>query len=85
MWIVVDIGCIECGESSDLVGIFSTEEKANSVCSQLNNSRATFTRSQHEFDVFELGLPNKINPDYLEYLSVIDGEIVPETPLIEGN
>ena len=28
MYVLIDIGCIECGEESDLVGIYSTRLKA---------------------------------------------------------
>lgn len=30
-WVVMEIGCIECGEESKIVGIFDSQEKAKSV------------------------------------------------------
>jgi hypothetical protein len=31
MWLVFDIGCNECGESSSVVGVYATEEEASRV------------------------------------------------------
>jgi hypothetical protein len=28
LWIVVDVGCIECSESTELVGVYKTEDAA---------------------------------------------------------
>lgn len=30
-WIVVNIGCIECGVSSDIVGVYATQAEAEAV------------------------------------------------------
>ena len=30
-YIVVDIGCIECGEPSDILGVFTDRQKAEEV------------------------------------------------------
>ena len=29
MWILVDVGCIECGEKSTVIGFFESREKAD--------------------------------------------------------
>lgn len=85
LWILVDIGCIECGEQSDIVGTFTSEAAANRVCAQLlSNDEARFHGGQHDYEVFELSEPNKINPEYHQYLTVIDGEAAQSKPLIEG-
>jgi hypothetical protein len=72
MWIVMDIGCIECGEPSDLVGTFTTEERASAVCKQLNNSSATRQGGQHDFEVFALGAPNVIDAEYHQWLEAVE-------------
>lgn len=62
MWIVMDIGCIECGEGSNLVGLFTNEDKANKFAATLNEKRG-FTVGQHNYEVFKLPEPNIINPN----------------------
>jgi hypothetical protein len=32
VYVVVRIGCIECGVSSDVVGVFETRDEADKVC-----------------------------------------------------
>lgn len=32
VFVVTRIGCIECGVSSDVVGVFDTREEADAVC-----------------------------------------------------
>lgn len=36
MWIVVNIGCIECGVSSNIVGVFDNEERANAIAEEFD-------------------------------------------------
>jgi hypothetical protein len=56
-FLTFDIGCIECGESSDVVGIYETREQAE----QAQRARAEgdsngnyFSGGQHRVEVFEL-------------------------------
>lgn len=35
-WLVVNIGCIECGVSSAVVGLFETEAEADAVADRCN-------------------------------------------------
>ena len=32
VYVVVRVGCIECGVSSDVIGVFATREEAEEVC-----------------------------------------------------
>lgn len=69
-YIVVDIGCIECGVSSNLVGIFTEKDKADNIANRLNKSKeATWLYGgQHNYVVFETLEDNVINNNYSEYL-----------------
>lgn len=52
LWVAVDIGCIECGETSAVLGVFSSKEQAQSACDE-HQARLAQTRSgQHSFEVF---------------------------------
>lgn len=85
MWIVVDIGCIECGESSSIVGVFSSKERADTIVKTLLRKRG-FIGGQHDYEAFELPVANVVAEDYREYLTVIDGEATSLTTpiMIEG-
>ena len=53
-WLVFNIGCIECGVSSGVVGTYETEQEANAVS---GNCRTLFhwrEGGQNEFEVFDL-------------------------------
>lgn len=38
LYIVVRIGCIECGVSSDVIGVFETRERADEVAASVPDS-----------------------------------------------
>lgn len=68
MWIVVDIGCIECGEASEIVGIFSDKVRADGIAEQLNK-KLPFTHGQHSYVVFPIPVKlDEVHPAYLEYI-----------------
>lgn len=54
MWIVVNIGCIECGVSSEIVGVFSSEDRANKIAHELEDSHEWREGGQNEFEVFPM-------------------------------
>lgn len=63
-YIVVNIGCIECGVSSKVVGVFAKKERADAVaekCDSLHNWRQG---GQNNFEVFEIPEAEKIDPEY---------------------
>jgi len=56
-FLVFDIGCIECGESSDVVGIYEAREQAERVQKERAEGDANgsyFSGGQHSVEVFEL-------------------------------
>jgi len=68
MKVLVDIGCIECGEDSAIVGVFEDEE-ADRLATALNASRATFQRGQHSFEAFPLPVAGVMADGYAKWLS----------------
>lgn len=67
-YIVVNIGCIECGVSSNIVGVFSDEEVANEIANRLTETMGWRESGQNEYEVFEMPEINVINPEYFEGL-----------------
>ena len=65
-YVVVNIGCIECGVSSDIVGVFANKEKAYAIASACDDKYNWREGGQNAFEVFELPEPEIINPDYNE-------------------
>jgi len=70
-YIVVNIGCIECGVSSDIVGVFANKERADAVASACDDKYDWREGGQNAFEVFELPEPEIINPDYNEINEVL--------------
>lgn len=64
-FILFNIGCLECDVNSDLVGVFDSESKANSISKQLSKKFRNRGGGHNSFAVFELQKLNKINPSYL--------------------
>jgi hypothetical protein len=50
----MDIGCIECGRYSDVVGLYPTEEEADADAALLNRACNFYDGGQHSFEVFDL-------------------------------
>lgn len=71
-FLVMNIGCIECGEASFVVGVFSTHSMAMQACKKLNHHpQATWTSGEHRFEVFglpELDIVTSDDRPYSEYL-----------------
>lgn len=52
-WIVVEIGCIECGCSSNLAGVFETKAEAEAEMERLAKQFRWHQGGQNYFDVWE--------------------------------
>jgi hypothetical protein len=63
-YIVVNIGCIECGVSSNIVGIFDKEEIADEVAEKCDKEYGWREGGQNSFQVFKMPKLNVINPEY---------------------
>lgn len=53
-FVAVDIGCIECGEGSDVLGIFTSESKAEEIAESARKKQKEDWHGQHSFEVFEV-------------------------------
>lgn len=67
-WVVVNIGCIECGVSSGIVGVFTDEGEAAAVAERLDKSHGWREGGQNAFDVFALPEVGVIADEYAEPL-----------------
>lgn len=72
MWLVIDIGCLECRNESYVVGIFSNKEKAEQVALKINGNDIESLYepefSEGQIRVFELSDIDCINERYIEYI-----------------
>jgi len=64
-YIVVNIGCIECGVSSNIVGMFTDKIKAENVAIECNDKHHWREGGQNSFEVFELPKLNVITKEYV--------------------
>ena len=72
MWLVFDVGCIECGVSSNVVAIYPTEQEPNAVAEKLNNTYEWREAGQNSYEVFKLGELYEVESEYKDVLA--DGE-----------
>jgi hypothetical protein len=49
-----DIGCIECGEPSGIVGFFATKEEASAALDAAEKKQQADWIGQHAFRIFDL-------------------------------
>jgi len=64
MYVLVNIGCLECGVSSAIVGVFASKEYAESLIPDLDKSYNWREGGQNVFEVFELPQAEMISPLY---------------------
>jgi hypothetical protein len=65
-YILVNIGCIECGVSSNIVGVFTSKKKAEKLRDKFSNKYAWREGGQNHFSVFEMPKIDTINQEYKE-------------------
>lgn len=56
-WMVLNVGCIECGVSSDVVGFYATKEEADRVAKTCEDHLHWRQGGQNAFEVFDLRAP----------------------------
>jgi len=61
MWIVMQIGCLECDSESKIIGVFYTEERATEL---RDKCRGGYESREIAFEVFKLPPPTFIDPEY---------------------
>jgi len=65
-YMVFNVGCIECGVSSDVVGLYETKEEADKVAETCNDKLHWREHGQNSFEVFDLHKPQA--EEYTEVL-----------------
>jgi hypothetical protein len=65
MYLVVNIGCIECGVSSNVVGLFSTEKEAERVRDICVEKYYWREGGENRYRVFELPPVGAIHEEYI--------------------
>lgn len=53
-FLAFDIGCLECGESSQVLGVFNTEIEAEACCDKAHELQSLNWTGQHHFEVFPI-------------------------------
>ena len=64
LWILVNVGCIHCEVSSNIVGVFSSEERAKALADELSDSHGWRQNGQNSFEVFPMPETDVVHPDY---------------------
>ena len=55
LYVAVDIGCIECGENSGVIGVFTNEKDAEKVIEDHKERQREHWGGEHHFKVFWVG------------------------------
>lgn len=74
MWILINIGCIECGVSSNIVGIFKTEVEAQALADILLKKAHWRDGGQNYYLVFPLAEGFWVKDEYLKLAEGDEGE-----------
>lgn len=56
-WMVFNVGCLECGVSSNVVGFYATKEEADRVAQACDIELNWRQGGQNSFEVFDLRAP----------------------------
>lgn len=70
-YLVFNVGCIECGVSSDVVGVYDSRAEADHVAERLGDCLHWREGGQNSFEVFSLSAP--MHEDYESALK--EGEL----------
>ncbi len=65
-YILVNIGCIECGVSTQIVGVFYEKKDAEDLCNILLEKGDWRQGGQNGYQVFELKDGFWVNQEYVE-------------------
>jgi hypothetical protein len=55
-FLAFDIGCLECGEESAVIGFYDTEGEAGKACAVAAKEQEKTWHGQHSFRVFEVNV-----------------------------
>jgi hypothetical protein len=57
MFLVFNVGCIECGVSSNVVGVYKSKKEADRIAAICTNKLSWRGGGQNSFEVFDLKAP----------------------------
>lgn len=63
-YVLVDIGCIECGEMSTVIGVYKDKQQAELELKENEEVQSENWIGQHEFEIFERELDKTYYPYY---------------------
>ena len=63
-WLLMNIGCIECGVSSAVVGVFTDKAEAEAIADRLSDSHNWREGGQNAFEVFEMPQLDVVADEY---------------------
>ena len=66
LWVAVDVGCIECGEPSDVFGVFTSQEQAQATCDAWYAHDNGWRGGQHSYQVIPVDALNKASLPVVE-------------------
>jgi hypothetical protein len=69
-YVVLDLGCAECGESSNILGIYTTQEKAKKAIDEYKEMHRLDEDSDHEFFIYKIDEIDKIYHNSYEHLVI---------------
>lgn len=58
IWIAFDVGCIECGESSSVIGAFLSSAEADLAIAAWRKAGGEWQGGQHHGGVFRVEIPS---------------------------
>ena len=64
VYVALDIGCIECLEDSAILGVFESDDNANSIVERMAEKQEVNWRGQHEFTVKTVETNVEYTPEY---------------------
>ena len=73
-WVVVNIGCIECGVTSAIVGTYDDKAEADRVAGDLDDKLSWRQGGQNSFEVFALPPIGEVSAEYQAALQSPDGK-----------
>ena len=75
MFLVVNIGCIECGVSSKVVGLFADEVTALEIAQKLDERMERRQDGHNSFEVFPLPKAGVVEEEYRDALMTLEGTV----------
>ena len=68
-WMVFNVGCIDCGVSSNVVGFYATEDEAYRIVDFLDDHLSWRGGGQNSFEVFDI--TKAMATEYVEALKAM--------------